>query len=191
MIDAHDLSVDGVSISFGSLFAPPRRGSFSRGRKAFNGAGSELFVALPGSSGSYLAAGPVCWAAVPWVGRRGRWTLALWACVAALVACLPVLPVEPPCTVKILPMLREPPPVDPPDVDAPAPAPPPDAVPAPDGVLAGVGSLLGAGATGPGPGWLAAGTWHALWHSTRVMKLLLLPWQPPYQKCMHLEVTTS
>lgn len=35
MIDAHDLSVDGVSISFGSLFAPPRRGSFSRGRKAF------------------------------------------------------------------------------------------------------------------------------------------------------------
>lgn len=86
-------------------------------------------------------------------------------------------------------MLREPPPVDPPDVDPPAPAPPPDAVPAPDGVLAGVGSLLGAGATGPG--WLAAGTWHALWHSTRVMKLLLLPWQPPYQKCMHLEVTTS
>lgn len=194
MIDAHDLSVDGVSLSFSSLF-PLLIGAPSAGvGRLLTGQGVN-FSSLPGSSGSYLAAGPVCWAAVPWVGRRGRWILPLWACVAALVACLPVLPVEPPCTVKILPMLREPPPVDPPDVDPPAPAPPPDAMPAPDGVLAGVGSLLGAGppagATGPGPGWLAAGTWHALWHSARVMKLLLLPWQPPYQKCMHLEVTTS
>lgn len=131
----------------------------------------------------------MCCAAVAGEGRRTRrWILPLWACVAALVACLPVPLVEPPWTVKILPMLRDPPPVDPPEVDPPALDPPPDAVPAPDAVLPGVGSLLEdgcpAGATGPG-------TTHALWHSARFMKLLLLPWQLPYQKCTHLEVMTS
>lgn len=148
---------------------------------------------LSGSSGSYLAAGPLCCAAVAGGGWRGRrWTLPLWACVAALVACLPVPPlVEPPWTVKILPMLWDPAPVDPPEVDPPALDPPPAAVPAPGDVLLGVGSLLEVGATGAGSGWLGAGTWHALWHSARVMKLLLLPWQPPYQKCTHLEVMTS
>lgn len=115
--------------------------------------------------------------------------------MAALVACLPVPLVPPPWTVKILPMLRDPPLVDPPDADPPALDPPPAAVPRPDGVLPGVDSLPGAGspagATGPGTDWLGAGTWHARWHSARVMKLLLLPWQPPYQKCTHLEVTMS
>jgi len=96
--------------------------------------------------------------------------------VAALVAWLPV-EVEPPWTVKTLPMLRERPPVDPP---APAPLdPPPDAVPVPDVALPEVdppldGVSLGV-AAGPGCCWLGAGTWHALWHSARFMKLLLLP----------------
>ena len=117
----------------------------------------------------------------------------MWACVAALVAWLPV-EVEPPWTVKTLPMLRERPPVD-----APAPAPPldppPDAVPVPD-VLPEVdpppldGVSLGV-AAGLGCCWLGAGTWHDLWHSALLMKLLLLPWQPPYQNCKHLEVMTS
>lgn len=146
---------------------------------------------LPGSSGSYLAAGMVCWAADAGEGRRTRiWTLALWAWVAALVACLPVPLVEPPWTVKILPMLRDPLPADPPDA-----VPASDTVPPSDVALPGVDSLLEvgspAGATGPGPCWLGAGTWHTLWHSARDMKLLLLPWQLPYQKCTHLEVMTS
>lgn len=178
--------MDGCS----SLFGSTHWGSFSRGGGA--GAWRELFIVLSGSSGSYLAAGPLCCAAVPGDGRRGRrWTLPLWACVAALVACLLVLLVEPPWTVKILPMLREPAPVDPPEVDPPALDPPPAAVPAPGDVLPGEGSLPEEGATGAGSGWLGAGTWHALWHSARVMKLLLLPWQPPNQKCTHLEVMTS
>lgn len=57
--------------------------------------------------------------------------------MAALVACLLVAPVEPPWTVKILPMLREPLLADPPALD-----PPSDAVPAPEVVLSGVDSLL-------------------------------------------------
>lgn len=51
--------------------------------------------------------------------------------MAALVACLPV-EVEPLWTVKILPMLCDPPEVDPPVLE-----PPPDVLPAPD-VLPGV-----------------------------------------------------
>lgn len=94
-----------------------------------------------------------------------------------LVACLLGLLIEPPWTVKNLPMWRDPAPADPLEVDAPALDPPPEAEPAPDVVT----FLL----------WLGAGTWHALWHSSRVMKLLLLPWQLPYQNCMHLEVMTS
>lgn len=70
--------------------------------------------------------------------------------MAALVACLLVLLIEPPWTVKIRPMLREPPPVDPPALE-----PPSDAVSAPDVLLSGVDSPLkvvpSAGLTGPGP----------------------------------------
>lgn len=141
------------------------------------GAGAEIFTAFPRSLGSYLAAGPVCCAAVD--GRRPRMcTLALWACVAALVPCRPALPVEPPCTVKTLPMLR-----DRASVEA-VPLPPPPPVEPPDAVRDG-------SPAGRGVCWLGAGSGHALWHSARVIKLLLLPWQPPYQKCTHLEVTTS
>lgn len=99
----------------------------------------------------------------------------------ALVACLLGLLIEPPWTVKNFPMWRDPAPVDPPEEDPLALDPPPEAVPAADVVLSGVDSLL----------WLGAGTRHALWHSSRVIKLLLLPWQLPYQKCTHLEVMTS
>lgn len=84
------------------------------------------------------------------------------------MACLLVPLVEPPWTVKILPILRDCPPVDPPEVDPPALDPPPDEVPAPDVEplpdvgLPGVDSLLEvgspAGAAGAGPCWLGAGT---------------------------------
>lgn len=57
--------------------------------------------------------------------------------MAALVACLLVVPVEPPWTVKILPMLREPLLAEPPALD-----PPSDAVPAPEVVLSGADSVL-------------------------------------------------
>lgn len=50
---------------------------------------------LPGSSESYLAAGLDCCAAAAGEGRRTRrYILALWACLAALVACL-LVEVEP------------------------------------------------------------------------------------------------
>lgn len=32
---------------------------------------------------------------------------------------------------------------------------------------------------------------HFLWHSSREMKLLALPWQPPYQNSVHLWVPDS
>lgn len=104
--------------------------------------------------------------------RTRRDSRPLWACAAALVACLLEAPCEPPCTVNTRPMLRERPLVEPADgADAAA-----------DG-----DSLTGA----VGCGLCCAGAGHALWHSPLVMKLLLLPWQPPYQKWAHLDVMTS
>lgn len=160
--------------------------------------GRDLSCDLTGSLPSYLAAGPLCWEATTTTceGRRACMdTRARCACVAALLACL-VVPVDPPWTVKTLPMVRSGPPADPlAGVDPPALAPPPldgvpEPVPRPVAVLPDPDPLVGVMAV-PGACWLGAGTGHALWHSTRVMKLLLLPWQPPYQKCTHLEVMTS
>lgn len=162
MNDAHGLSVDVVLISISSLFGPTHGGPLQvrGGRPVVQ---SELFVVHPGSSGSYLAAGPLCCAAVAEAGRRALIrTLALWACLAALVACLTVLPVELPCTVKTVPLLCGSPPVALPEVDPRvlAPAPPPVVV------LLGVDSLLEDGrstrATDPGPCWPGADCSHAL-----------------------------
>lgn len=87
--------------------------------------------------------------------------------MVALVACLSVPLAEPLCTVKIPPMLREPAPVDPIEEDPPIPEPLVDRV----------------ARAGP-----EAGMGQARWHSSRLRKLLLLPLQLPYQKCVHCEV---
>lgn len=113
--------------------------------------------------GSYLAAGG-------WRGRRTA--LPLWACAAALVACRTG---EAPCAAGTLPVLRDPPAEDP-------------ATSAAEVVLAGAGSLAGGES---GRRWAGAVPGHILWHSARVRKLLLLPWQPPNQKWVHLDVRMS
>lgn len=147
-----------------------------------------LWAVLPRTTRSYLAAGPVCCAAVAWECRRACiWTLALWASMAAvvpLVACLPV-GAEPAWTVKILPMSRPRPAVDPPEVDPPALDLPDVALPEPAEPLEVALPEVA------GPCCLGAAGWHALLHSAMVIKLLLLPWQPPYQNCWHLAVMTS
>lgn len=138
---------------------------------------------------SYLAAGPVCAAAgavAASVWRDLIMTLALWACVAALVPYLPP-GADPLCTVNTRPMLRsrDPTPLLPAPPEVPLPDPePPEVLPLEGVVSLGVGS-------GPWPCWLGEGGWQALWHSARVMKLLLFPWQLPNQKWTHLEVRTS
>lgn len=133
--------------------------------------------------GSYLAAGPVSWARE---GRRAlRYTRALWACLPALVPCLTVSLDELPCVVKVRPMLRDSASGDAAEGDTAL----------PEVVLSGEDSLAEAdsptGVAGWGSCWFDTETWHALWHSAMVMKLLLLPWHPPYQKWTHLEVMTS
>lgn len=104
--------------------------------------------------------------------------------MAALVACLLVLLVEPRWTMKILPMLR-----DRPSVVDPLPA----EVSAPVVLCSPAAVLVDSpeGAAGCGACQLGAGRGHVRLHSARVMKLLLLPWHPPYQKCTHLEEMTS
>jgi hypothetical protein len=76
--------------------------------------------------------------------------------------------------------------------------PPPTAVEVETEVAPPAGGLeagpLEAGPMGAGPGvhWADAGPdGHACWHSARVRKLLLLPWQFPYQKWTHLPAMTS
>ena len=145
-------------------------------------------VSHSGGWGSYLAAGPALCAAVPKVGRRGRrWRRARCAWEAALPPCR--MTPAPPGAVKTPPMSRPTPGVAPP---------PPTAVEVETEVAPPAGGLeagpLEAGPMGAGPGvhWADAGPdGHACWHSARVRKLLLLPWQFPYQKWTHLPAMTS
>lgn len=145
---------------------------------------------------SYLAAGPVCAAAGAVATSAWRdliVTLALWACVAAFVPYLPP-GADPLCTVNTRPMLRsrDPAPLLPAPTELPLPNPDPPEAGRPAVEVLPLEGVVSLGVdTGAGPCWLGAGVGQALWHSARVMKLLLFPWQLPNQKWTHLEVRTS